>query len=149
MGHPDVLFANVDYPLDIDNEYSFSYHSRRLSFDDIKLISQNLPKNISIMNRKQIEWLKNNCTIRSYNKIKIKCTNDNLSKFIYFKQCESKYDKVMYYLKTLKDDRIPCIQVATVGMYEKPTSLGRTTSKIVWSPDLLTYSIKLVKQKGS
>lgn len=156
MGHPDVLYAMLDYPLikKIDNE------DVMLSIDDIKDIINNLPEDVSIMNRKQIEYLKKNTEISTDTKYekkgddhpnKIICKNEHgeilfnlydpysfmFSQTTYFLKFDNKYKKYEY----------EHVQKATMGALEKPTLLGRTTTGTEFRPDKKHYLIKLVKQK--
>lgn len=146
LGHPDVLFAKVDFTNDTQNKYE-----QLLTLDKIKDICDCLPPDISIMNKKQIEFLKRTCKITSPpNQNIIFCENpDYRPNFICFKVIS--HMDVWYYMKRDDSKGYPRIQIAKTGKDKKPTLLGTTSITYPSEEYGLHYDnhycLKLVKKK--
>lgn len=160
MGHPDVLYAKIDFPPTtnrLDDEKCL------LTVEQIVSLIPNLPEGVSIMDRKQIDWLKLNCDIRGdeqYSPIQdqvrsnnIICTSNITKEEIYFhvlNKYSFMYNETNYFLKLMKDEssRYKKILRSKIGDLSKPTKLGKSSSILNYvSDNRPNFFIKLVKKK--
>ena len=160
MGHPDVLFAKYDYPIEVeritDSELVLSVNM----INDI--IKPNLPKDVSIMNRKQIEFIKRTCSIKGDEKYKKHASKNHSNKLIatnengdviyfnLFNKFAFTTNRTYYYMgykKAGSSIKYPQIQIATLELGGKPTPLGRTCWSYELDMNKKIYFIKLVKLK--
>lgn len=147
LGHPDVLFAKLDYPLDYRKE-----EHDQLSINDIDDIKIKLPGGVSILYKNHIKWLQDNCKVLmcslsddKHNIDSIRCLSDN-GESIYFNVTNNP-DNVTKYL--LKRDDSSHITVNNVGFgpRNKFSYLGTTKREWFLPNDVKAFHIKLVKLK--
>lgn len=150
IGH-DVLYAKHDFPIE----------DGLFSLEDIEIISENLPKDIFIMNKNQYKWIQDNCKIIKYQDDEYKnskitssicCINEQLNECIHFNLPLNMSDQsITYYIKTITStmDYAFLVEENQVGPKKFPSYLGTTKRKHVLKTDKdkKIYNIKIIKLK--
>lgn len=147
LGHPDVLFARYDYPLN----YRTS-DFEMLSLDDIRDIQQKLSQDIFIMNKQHIKWLKDYCRVIIDHSDKrgnrfIRCQSSLIGDsdaHVMFDLFDNPKDDRTVYVVGLPNDK-NMTQVNQIST-NRLSFLGTTTQMMLF-PDNNNLHIKLTKLK--